>query len=49
MNDPNSSQGGAPAPPKPRIAREYKLVALRDCPLPESLRLCDTPDRAAEY
>ena len=49
MNDPNSSPGGPPAPPKPRIAREYKVVALRDCPLPESLRLCDTPDRAAEY
>jgi hypothetical protein len=30
-------------------AKEYKIVALRECPLPESLHVCDTPDRAAEY
>lgn len=30
-------------------AKEYKVVALRDCPLPESMHLCDTPERAAEY
>ena len=29
--------------------KEYKVVALRDCPLPEAMPLCDTPDRAAEY
>lgn len=28
---------------------EYKVVTLRDCPLPESLRECDTPQKAAEY
>jgi hypothetical protein len=28
---------------------EYKVTALRECPTPESLQLCDTPDRAAEY
>jgi DNA repair protein RadC len=36
----------APALP---AAMEYKVVALRECPLPESLAYCDTPDRAAEY
>jgi len=29
--------------------KEYKLVALRECPLPEDMQLCDTPDKAAEY
>jgi DNA repair protein RadC len=29
--------------------KEYKVVALRDCPLPEAMHLCDTPDRAADY
>jgi hypothetical protein len=28
---------------------EYKVTALRECPTPESLLLCDTPERAAEY
>jgi len=31
------------------VAKEYKVIALRDCPLPESMHLCDTPDKAAEY
>src|SRR5436190_14916174 len=30
-------------------AKEYKVVALRDCPLPEEMQLCDTPERAADY
>lgn len=30
-------------------AKEYKVVALRECPLPESLSECDTPAKAAEY
>ena len=29
--------------------KEYKVVALRECPLPEQMYLCDTPERAAEY
>ena len=28
---------------------EYKVTTLRECPTPENLLLCDTPDRAAEY
>jgi DNA repair protein RadC len=33
----------------PFCAKEYKVVALRECPLPEEMSLCDTPERAAEY
>jgi DNA repair protein RadC len=28
---------------------EWKLVALRECPLPEAMQMCDTPERAADY
>ena len=28
---------------------EYKVVPLRECPTPETLLLCDTPDKAADY
>lgn len=38
-----------PKPPKAKHPKEWKLVALRDCPLPEHMHLCDTPERAAEY
>jgi DNA repair protein RadC len=29
--------------------KEFKVVALRDCPVPETMRVCETPDQAAEY
>src|ERR1017187_7066731 len=29
--------------------KEFKVVALRDCPVPESMLICDTPDQAAAY
>jgi DNA repair protein RadC len=29
--------------------KEWKVVALRECPTPERLQLCDTPEKAAEY
>jgi DNA repair protein RadC len=29
--------------------KEFKIVALRDCPVPESMRICETPDNAADY
>jgi len=29
--------------------QEWKLISLRECPTPESLQLCDTPDMAANY
>lgn len=33
-------------PPTPH---EFKVMALRECPTPESLQLCDTADKAADY
>jgi len=32
-----------------RSPKEWKVVALRDCPLPETLTLCDRPELAVEY
>ncbi len=34
---------------RPFCPKEYKVVALRECLLPEEMQLCDTPDRAAQY
>ena len=28
---------------------EYRVTALRECPTPESLQHCETPDKAADY
>jgi len=33
-------------PPSPY---EYKVMPLRECPTPENIQLCETPDQAAEY
>jgi len=30
-------------------AKEYKVVALRECPLPETLLVCNTPSCAVNY
>ena len=32
-----------------RVAKEFKIVALRECPLPESLHRCETPENACDY
>lgn len=29
--------------------KEYKVVALRECPVPDAMRICETPDQAADY
>jgi DNA repair protein RadC len=29
--------------------KEYKVTALRDCPVPDEMLLCDTPEKAVEY
>ena len=29
--------------------QEYKVISLRECPTPEALQVCDTPEQAAEY
>jgi hypothetical protein len=31
------------------IAKEFKVVSLRECPISKALHFCDTPDKAAEY
>jgi proteasome lid subunit RPN8/RPN11 len=31
------------------IAKEFKVVALRECPTSKDLLVCDTPEKAAEY
>lgn len=31
------------------VPKEFKVVSLRDCPLPEFLQTCETPDDAAAY
>lgn len=33
----------------PATPHEFKVTALRECPTPESLQLCDTPDKVADY
>lgn len=33
----------------PTTPHEFKVTALRECPTPENLLLCDTPDKAAAY
>jgi DNA repair protein RadC len=33
-------------PPQPK---EYKVVAIKECPTPAPLRTCDTPETAADY
>ena len=34
---------------KPLNPREFKVMALRECPVPEEMLLCDTPEKAADY
>ena len=29
--------------------QEYKVISLRECPTPESLQVCETPEHAADY
>ena len=41
-----NAEDEGPSDPQPK---EYKVVALRECPTPLSLQMCDTPARAAEY
>ena len=38
-----------PEKPKVNSPKEWKLVALRDCPLPEHMQVCETPAQAADY
>src|SRR5262249_10247112 len=29
--------------------QEFKVIALRECPTPERMQICDTPELAADY
>jgi DNA repair protein RadC len=29
--------------------QEYKVISLRECPTPESLQVCETPQQVADY
>jgi len=33
----------------PAMPHELKVTSLRECPTPEALQQCDTPDKAADY
>lgn len=33
----------------PAAPHEFKITALRECPTPDALQSCDTPDKAADY
>ena len=33
----------------PTTPHEYKVTPLRECPTPDALQQCDTPDKAAAY
>lgn len=46
MNEPNEFKKRER---KHRTPKEYKLVALRDCPMPVDLMVCDTPARLVSY
>jgi len=34
---------------KPIDPKEFKVVALRECPTPMEMQVCDTPEKAVEY
>jgi DNA repair protein RadC len=34
---------------KRKEPQEYKVIALRECPLPEGMHVCETPEHAADY
>ena len=29
--------------------KEYKVIALRDCPVPEQMKICEEPQQVADY
>lgn len=31
------------------MPHEYQIVSLRECPVPDSLQPCETPDKAVDY
>jgi DNA repair protein RadC len=57
LSQTGTPQGRAGQPPRKLpvdwaeqyIAKEFKVVCLRECPLSRDLHVCDTPEKAAEY
>ena len=42
--------GISPIPsPRRKQPQEWKLISLRECPTPEQMQLCETPEGALEY
>ena len=35
--------------PRESTPKEFNVVALRECPTPREMQICDTPERATEY
>jgi hypothetical protein len=33
----------------PATPHEFKITPLRECPTPDALTVCNTPDKAADY
>lgn len=33
----------------PSLPHEYQIIPLRECPIPDSLQPCETPDQAVDY
>ena len=48
-NPPTPVPSTTPKAPWNYTSKEWKLVALRECPLPEEMQICDTPELAAQY
>lgn len=49
MDQPELFKLQAPKIRKRKEPKEYKVIALRECPLPEAMHVCETPEHAAEY
>jgi DNA repair protein RadC len=49
MEEPELFKVAVRPPKKKKPPQEYKVVALRDCPLPEYLLKCESPEHAADY
>jgi DNA repair protein RadC len=46
LSAPSDTKKKNKEPPQPK---EYKVVAIRECPTPASIQLCDTPEKIADY
>lgn len=49
MEQPEFFKRFQPPRPRNRHPAEWRVVALRECPTPEAMQLCDTPQKAVDY